>query len=290
MALGRGGSGSRWGSDIPIELHSNKTSNVFSNRIASSCGESRSHNSHSSAWLPSDITMVASNTITATDKASNYIRTSAQNYISRSAIIHGPKNLITNGRSVIRSGVIIHAEYEDVSINIGRYVRLEEGVVITPCLVPKSSDPLLLPSSLNNTGNNNNNDDEIVDGKYNTNENNKTQQSSSSSSLTKNARAVSIHIGSHTYIGKNTHIAGSISIGSCCYIGSNCILSSRSKVHDCCIIENETVIPIDMVIPPFSRVCGNPGRIVGMLPECTGGEFVEARVCDYLDFVAGIGT
>lgn len=229
----------------------------------------------------------SANTTTAIDKASDYIRTSAQNYISRSAIIHGPKNLITNGRSVFRSGVIIHGENnEDVyEINIGRYVRLEEGVVITPSLVPKSIDPLI-PSSLNNTGNNNN--DETVDNKGNTNENNKTQQSSSSSSSpTKNEKAVSIHIGSHTYIGQNTHIDG-LSLGSCVYIGSNCILSSRSKVHDCCIIENETIIPSDMIIPPFSRVRGNPGRIVGTLPECTGAELVEARVCDYLDFVAGL--
>ena len=230
------------------------------------------------------IAVPSANTTTTTDKASDYIRTAAQNYISRSAIIHGPKNLITNGRSVFRSGVIIHGEYEDASINIGRYVRLEEGVVITPCLVPKSSDPLL-PSSLNNTENSNN--DETVDSKSNTTDNNNSTPLSSSPK--KNEKAIPIHIGSHTYIGQNTHIAGSISIGSCVYIGSNCILSSRSQVHDCCIIENETVVPSDMIVPPFSRVRGNPGRIVGMLPECTGGELVEARVCNYLDFVAGIG-
>lgn len=232
--------------------------------------------------------IVPSTNTTTTDKASDYIRTAAQNYISRSAIIHGPKNLITNGRSVFRSGVIIHGEYEDASINIGRYVRLEEGVVITPCVVPKSSDPLI-PSSLNDTENKNN--DETVDSKSNTTDNNySTQQSLSlSSSPKKNEKAIPVHIGSHTYIGQNTHIAGSISIGSCVYIGSNCILSSRSQVHDCCIIENETVVPSDMIVPPFSRVRGNPGRIVGMLPECTGGELVEARVYNYLDFVAGIG-
>lgn len=230
------------------------------------------------------IAVPSANTTTTTDKASDYIRTAAQNYISRSAIIHGPKNLITNGRSVFRSGVIIHGEYEDASINIGRYVRLEEGVVITPCLVPKSSDPLL-PSSLNNTENSNN--DETVDSKSNTTDNNNSTPLSSSQK--KNEKAIPIHIGSHTYIGQNTHIAGSRSIGSCVYIGSNCILSSRSQVHDCCIIENETVVPSDMIVPPFSRVRGNPGRIVGMLPECTGGELVEARVCNYLDFVAGIG-
>lgn len=128
---------------------------------------------------------------------------------------------------------------------------------MTPSVVPISSDPLLTidrPSSGGDTP------------------------------PGKNEKALPIIIGSHTQIGPNTRIQ-SVSIGSCVRIGSNCILSPRSKVHDCCIIEDGTVIPPDLVVPPFSRVRGSPGKIVGTLPECCGGEFVEGCVQDYLHFV-----
>jgi len=44
-------------------------------------------------------------------------------------------------------------------------------------------------------------------------------------------------------------------------------------------------LPPDMVVPPFSRVRGSPGRIVGTLPECTGSEFVDSCVQSYENFV-----
>lgn len=196
------------------------------------------------------------------DKASDYIRTAAQNYISRSATVHGPQNLVINGRSVFRPGVVVHGDF-DVLIHVGRYVRLDEGVVVKPCVVPRSSDPLLTTSNFDDK-------DDLRSLPPGTNE-----------------RAIPVLIGSHTRVGHHTRIS-SVSVGSCVYIGSNCTLSPRSKVHDCVVIEDGTVVPPDMVVPPFSRVRGTPGRIVGILPECTGGELVEARVRDYLDFVAGL--
>jgi len=128
-----------------------------------------------------------------------------------------------------------------------------------PSVIPISSDPLL-----------------TIDGGSGYNDNNAPPG--------KNEKALPIVIGSHTQIGTNTRIQ-SVTIGSCVRIGSNCILSPRSKIHDCCIIEDGTLIPPDMVVPPFSRVRGIPGKIVGSLPECSGGEFVECCVQDYLCFV-----
>lgn len=136
----------------------------------------------------------------------------------------------------------------DGPIQIGRYCQIHEGVVIRPTMVPISNDPLL---------------------------------------ETKNEKALRVIIGSHTTIGENTTVS-SLSVGSNVRIGKNCRLSPRSKVYDCCIIEDGTVIPEDMIIPPFSRVCGNPGRIVGMLPECCGHEFAEACVDDYMSFLRGL--
>jgi len=133
-------------------------------------------------------------------------------------------------------------------------------VVMTPSVVPISSDPLLSIDS------------------------DRSSLAGGDAPPGENEKALPIIIGSHTQIGSNTRIQ-SVSIGSCVRIGSNCILSPRSKVHDCCIIEDGTVIPPDLVVPPFSRVRGSPGKIVGTLPECCGGEFVEGCVQDYLHFV-----
>eukprot|EP00571_Detonula_confervacea_P012707 CAMPEP_0172298622 /NCGR_PEP_ID=MMETSP1058-20130122/1193_1 /TAXON_ID=83371 /ORGANISM="Detonula confervacea, Strain CCMP 353" /LENGTH=229 /DNA_ID=CAMNT_0013007903 /DNA_START=21 /DNA_END=710 /DNA_ORIENTATION=+ len=198
-----------------------------------------------------------SSSLTRAVRKTDYIRTAAQNYISRSANILGAPNLSTKGKSIIQADTTIHGDF-GAPIHIGRYCYIEEGVVMILSVVPISSDPLLAidrPSS----------------GYYET-------------PPGKNEKALPIIIGSHTQIGSNTRIQ-SVTIGSCVRIGSNCTLSPRSKVHDCCIIEDNTLIPPDMVVPPFSRVRGSPGKIIGTLPECCGGEFVEGCVQDYLHFV-----
>lgn len=147
-------------------------------------------------------------------------------------------------------------------IHVGRYCYIDRGVALVPTVVPVSSDPLLAterPSS--------GEDDNSPPGE--------------------NERALPIIVGSHTRIGQNTRVR-SVSVGSCVRVGRDCTLGPRSKVHDCCIIEDGTLVPPDMVIPPFSRVRGSPGRIVGTLPECCGGEFVEGCVQDYLRFVRSL--
>lgn len=150
---------------------------------------------------------------------------------------------------------------------------IDEDVEIVPSVIPTSSDPLLTISN-------------------NTDRSSSSMGGGSKEILllppTENEKALPVIIGSHTKLGKNCTIQ-SIAIGSCVRIGSNCKIYPRSKIHDCCIIENNTIIPPDMVIPPFSRVRGNPARIVGSLPECTGGEFVEDCVQEYTRFVRELG-
>jgi len=186
---------------------------------------------------------------------SDYIQTAAQNYISRSANILGAPFLETKGKSIIQASATIHGDY-GARIHIGRYCYIGQGVVMTPSVVPISNDPSL-----------------TIDG----------PSPGDATFPGENAKALPMIIGSHTQIGPNTKIQ-SVSVGSCVRIGSNCVLSPRSKVHDCCIIEDGCHVPPDLVVPPFSRVRGNPGRIVGTLPECTGGEFVESCVQGYLHF------
>ncbi len=201
---------------------------------------------------------------------SDYIITASQSYISRSASILVAPNLHSKGKSVIQKNVTIHGEF-GASIHIGRYVHIAEDVEIAPSVIPASSDPLLAVGSSSCSG-------DVGSKKHNM----------SLQPPTKHEKALPLIIGSHTKIGTNSSIQ-SIAIGSCVRIGSNCQIYPRSKIHDCCIIENDTVIPPDMVVPPFSRVRGNPARIVGMLPECCGGEFVEDCVQEYTGFVRGLG-
>uniref|UniRef100_A0A7S1CU30 Dynactin subunit 5 n=1 Tax=Skeletonema marinoi TaxID=267567 RepID=A0A7S1CU30_9STRA len=198
---------------------------------------------------------------------SEYIVTASQSYISRSANILVAPNLHSKGKSVIQKNVTIHGEF-GAAIHIGRYVYIDEDVEIVPSVIPTSSDPLLTTSSSSGSGG--------VGSKI------------IPQPPTENEKALPVIIGSHTKIGNNCTIH-SIAIGSCVRIGSNCRIYPRSKIHDCCIIENDSVIPPDMVISPFSRVRGNPARIVGSLPECSGGEFVEDCVQEYTRFVRELG-
>jgi len=39
-------------------------------------------------------------------------------------------------------------------------------------------------------------------------------------------------------------------------------------LKDCCKIEDNTVLPTDTVVPPFTVFGGVGGRIIGELPEC----------------------
>ncbi len=201
--------------------------------------------------------------VSSSTKSSDYIKTATQTYIARQANILSAQNLISNGKSLIRANVTIHGDYGS-SIHIGRYCFIDEGVTLMPSVVPISSDPLLAVTdriSENNIG--------------------------SRPPPGANEKALPLIIGSYTQIASYTHVQ-SISIGSNVKIGRNCILMPRTKIYDNCIIEDETIVPTGMVVPPYSRVRGTPGKIVGTLPECWGGEFVDQCVQDYRAFVRSL--
>ncbi len=96
-------------------------------------------------------------------------------------------------------------------------------------------------------------------------------------------------IGNHTRIGNNCVIE-SASIGSCVYIANNVVISKRVIVKDCCYIEEGTVIAPDMVIPPFSRVGGCPGKLMDddpylAIPESVAVTFVDDCIHQFNTFV-----
>jgi dynactin-5 len=188
----------------------------------------------------------------------DYIRTTTQNYVSRTAHILNPSNVRIKGKTIIQPDVKIHGDY-GAPIQIGRYCFIDNGVVISPTVVNSSSDPTLTPGE-------------------------GAASASPGAAPSTNEKALQLTIGSSCRIGSNTKVH-SLSIGSSVIIGSNCILHPRSKIYDCVVIEDWTVIPPDMIVPPFSRVKGSPGRIVGGLPECCGSEFLEGCARDYGEFV-----
>eukprot|EP01038_Epipyxis_sp_PR26KG_P013599 gene13599-18253_t len=87
-------------------------------------------------------------------------------------------------------------------------------------------------------------------------------------SLGKSFRFIPITIGSHSFIGEKCIIEAAV-IGMGCLIGNNCVLSARVILKDFVQVMEGSVIPPDMVVPPFAIVAGCPAKIIGERPEST---------------------
>jgi len=195
-----------------------------------------------------------------TESDEGYVKTSAHNYVSRKAIIHGPRNVEMKGKCVIAEDVIIRGDF--ASVRFGRYCHLGHKTIIRP------------PSYLSSLGN--------IGSKG-------TGATSSGGSSVAQLQFLPLLVGNHTHIGSNCLIE-SASIGSSCSIGNSCVISKRVVIKDCCYIHDETVIPPDTVVPPFSRVSGCPARIFNKeeLPESVAVTSVDDRVRDFSDFVRSL--
>eukprot|EP00953_Heterococcus_sp_UTEX-ZZ885_P010966 6363-Heterococcus_DN1.PRE.4 len=102
-------------------------------------------------------------------------------------------------------------------------------------------------------------------------------------------------IGDHTVIGTGC-TSEAAAIGCCVVIGDNCKLltaasacvhqsqGSNCIIKDNCCIEEGTVIASGAVVPPFSRVSGQPGRIVEDMPESTPLVHKEQAVARFQHF------
>lgn len=84
-------------------------------------------------------------------------------------------------------------------------------------------------------------------------------------------------IGSHTFIGIDCVIEAAV-IGIGCHISDNCILSKRCILKDFVLVLEGSVVPCDMVIPPFSIVGGNPAQIIGEQPESSSTLAIQEAV------------
>jgi dynactin 5 len=86
-------------------------------------------------------------------------------------------------------------------------------------------------------------------------------------------------------IGEDCRIEAS-AIGTNVYIGAHSKVGPRCIVKDNCYIEEDTVLGGDTVIPPFSQVRGNPGKVVDELEPSASLELQELAHACYQDFVS----
>lgn len=66
-------------------------------------------------------------------------------------------------------------------------------------------------------------------------------------------------IGSYTVIGTNS-VVNLLSIGNFVIVENDCKIGNLTVIYDCCIIRAGTVVPDKYVVPPFTEVCGVPGK------------------------------
>jgi dynactin-5 len=91
-------------------------------------------------------------------------------------------------------------------------------------------------------------------------------------------------IGADVSIGEDCVIEAAV-IGTGCIIGKNCVLSKRCILKDYVHVLDGSVVPADMVVPPFCIVFGNPARIIGEMPESTSTLGHRAAVERYKAYV-----
>lgn len=70
-----------------------------------------------------------------------------------------------------------------------------------------------------------------------------------------NVKYVPMHIGKYTYIGQGCVIEAA-SIGLGCHIGNNCVISNRAILKDHVRVLDGSVVPPDLVAPPFAILAG----------------------------------
>jgi len=161
----------------------------------------------------------------------DYIVTSSTaNIISRSCTMMRPQHVsFPGGKVIIEAGSIIRADFSPVEIN--RYCFVSENVILRP--------PSLLSEA----------------------------EKEGKGDAAPQLRFIPQTIGKYSYIGPSC-VVESASIGIGCLIGEGCVLGKRSILKDYVYVAPNSIVPSDMVIPPFSRVEGQPAKIVDELPSC----------------------
>ena len=71
----------------------------------------------------------------------------------------------------------------------------------------------------------------------------------------------------YVFIGSYT-LCEAASVGAYTSIGHHCVVGKRAVIATCCLLRDGCVLVEQTVCPPLSVWEGNPGRMVGRLPDC----------------------
>ncbi|KAL6892385.1 trimeric LpxA-like protein [Trichoderma longibrachiatum] len=175
----------------------------------------------------------------------DYIETDTGNKVARKAVLVGTQNIMLGGKTVIQPEVMIRGD-----------------------LVRTAAPP---PSSSSSSGAAPPNTTAVAIGRY--------CFLSRAVLLRPPGRIykgvftyMPLRIGDHVFVGQGT-VVQAASIGNHVYIGSGCVVNEFAIIKDYVKVLDGTIVPANMVVPSFSIVAGQPGRVVGELPDGAHEEF-----------------
>ena len=100
----------------------------------------------------------------------------------------------------------------------------------------------------------------------------------------KKLKYIEMKIGDNVYIDRNCVISAA-KIGNNVHIGKNCIIGHRVVIYDNTKILDNSIIPADVVIPPFTCWGGSPATCLGGLPETIEKVNSEMTKSYYKNFI-----
>ncbi|KAH7325835.1 trimeric LpxA-like protein [Stachybotrys elegans] len=170
-----------------------------------------------------------------------YIETDTGNKVARKAILVGTQNIMLGGKTVIQSEVMIRGDLVRTapSSSTGGTAPASTTAVAIGRYCFLSRGVLLRPPG------------RLYKGDF---------------------TYMPLRMGDHVFVGQGS-VVQAASIGNHVWIGQGCAINEFAIIKDYVKILDGTIVPSNMVIPSFSIVAGQPGRVVGEIPEGGHDEF-----------------
>ena len=129
----------------------------------------------------------------------NYIKTTTHNFISRKAVVEGPRQVALQGRSIVEDGVKLRGDLG--ILRIGRYVRIEADCELEPAPTIPAEEGKRVPMMVGNH-----------------------------TRISRGCKIQAAAIGSMVVIGTDVTIGQRCIIKDCCVIDSNVVLGDDTVV------------------------------------------------------------